>query len=680
MSSPTLTNLSKFRKAAETAGGAKPRGPRWLVTLIGFAAASALVGGGFWTHHLTETALREKLREGLETVLSTDVAALEIWIENELRSVNDWVQLPQLRDLTVQLVNIAANSNGAAASLKDAPQMRQLQELVQPLVDSDDYDGFGLVNREGILLAARRDEYVGQRLATAALPRLNETFSGGTFMSHPLEITELLTGLGPWLDIPRMYAIAPIHDKQNRVVAAFYLAVRPEKDFTRILSIARFGATGDTYAFDRDGRMLSDSRFDKQLKSIGLIPDTPPARSILRIQLRDPGGDMTEGYTPSTPMAGRPLTKLVAAALSGGSPSGVIITPYRDYRGVPVIGAYRWLEKYNFGVATEISVQAAFAATRPLRMAVFGLLGLLVLGAALLLVSSYALQLLRRRVEEVKQLGQYTLQRKLGSGGMGEVYLARHALLQRPTAVKFIRADQVNEANLQRFEREVQLTSQLTHPNTVEIYDFGLAQTGIFYYVMEYLPGLTLAALMELEDAIPVARVIHILKQLCASLAEAHARGLIHRDVKPLNVILTERGGYFDFVKVLDFGLVKEVSVPESDNLTAVQEVAGTPPYIAPERLRDPTCQDPRSDLFAVGVIGFNLLTGKQPFSGAGAMEIVYQVVNSPAPRASATTKREIPPALDQLIGDCLANKLEERVVSAEQIIARLEAIDTSET
>jgi serine/threonine protein kinase len=358
----------------------------------------------------------------------------------------------------------------------------------------------------------------------------------------------------------------------------------------------------------------------------------------------------------------------------------VITDPYRDYRGVPVIGAYHWLDKYGFGVATEISVESAFAATRPLRLAVFSLLGLLILGAVFILASSYALQWLRRRVEEVKQLGQYTLQRKLGAGGMGEVYLASHALLQRPTAVKFIRADKVSEENLHRFEREVQLTSQLTHPNTVEIYDFGLAQTGIFYYVMEYLPGLTLSALMDLEDEIPVARVIVILKQLCASLAEAHARGLIHRDVKPLNIILTERGGCFDFVKVLDFGLVKEVSAPESSNLTAVQEVAGTPPYIAPERLRDPACMDPRSDLFAVGVIAYNLLTGKQPFGGASAMEIAYQVVNSCAPRVSAVTDRKIPPALDQLITDCLANKPEDRVASAEQIITRLDAVETTET
>ena len=140
---------------------------------------------------------------------------------------------------------------------------------------------------------------------------------------------------------------------------------------------------------------------------------------------------------------------------------------------------------------------------------------------------------------------------------MGEVYQARHAMLRRPTAVKFIRADRATERNLQRFEREVRLTSELTHPNTIEIYDFGSTEQGVFYYVMEYLPGLDLGDLLEMEGAVPAARVIFILSQLCGSLAEAHGRGLIHRDIKPPNVILTERGGRFDTVKVLDFGLVK---------------------------------------------------------------------------------------------------------------------------
>jgi serine/threonine-protein kinase len=309
----------------------------------------------------------------------------------------------------------------------------------------------------------------------------------------------------------------------------------------------------------------------------------------------------------------------------------------------------------------------------------FGLLGLLLLSTLLILAASVALHFLRRRVEQVKRLGQYTLERKLGAGGMGEVYLARHALLRRPTAVKFIRAEQVSEQNLARFEREVQLTSELTSPNTVEIYDFGCTDDGVFYYVMEYLPGLDLGDVLELEGAVPVGRVVFILKQLCSSLAEAHARGLIHRDIKPPNIILTERGGCFDFVKVLDFGLVKDVRNPEAGDMTGVQELAGTPPYIAPERIRDPGCQDPRSDLFSVGVVAFNLLTGTQPYEGGRAMEVAYNVTNKAPPRAGERAQQAIPAAFDQLVADCLAATPDRRPGSAEAIIARLNALDLAE-
>lgn len=258
---------------------------------------------------------------------------------------------------------------------------------------------------------------------------------------------------------------------------------------------------------------------------------------------------------------------------------------------------------------------------------------------------------------------------------MGEVYLARHALLKRPTAVKFIRAEKVSEENLERFEREVQSSSQLTHPNTIEIYDYGRADEGIFYYVMEYLPGLTLAQLMELEGAIPAARAIYILRQLCASLAEAHSRGFVHRDVKPLNIILTERGGRFDYVKVLDFGLVRETNFSDAEHDGAAHEVAGTPPYIAPERLEDPSCMDTRSDLYSVGVIAFNLVTGKQPFEGNSAMEIAWHCINTPAPRPGDVTEQTIPAGLEQLIVDCMACDPAQRPASADDIVVRLDAI-----
>jgi tRNA A-37 threonylcarbamoyl transferase component Bud32 len=674
-----LANATKFRWARETRPARAAALWRNPLLLAGLALAALLVVAGFWIHHATEEALRDKLREGLDTVAATSAAALTFWIENELSSAHDWAELPDVAVAARGLAGIASGSANPGPELLASAQHAELLATLQPLSESEDYDGFGLVGRDGTVLAASIGAQVGRRLTADGMALLARVLQGQKVLTRPYQQGDMLVAADMQLDVPRMSAVAPVHDEQGTVIGAFYLIIRPEKDFTRILSIARLGETGDTYAFDQDGVMLSDSRHDQQLKVIGLLPDEPAARSILRVQVRDPGGDLTRGYRPDTPPAGRPLTKLVAAAVSGDSPAQVILEPYRDYRGVPVVGAWRWLPQHGIGLATEVAVDAAFAAARPLRVMVFGLLGLLLLSAVLILVASVAVQFLRRRVEQVKQLGQYTLERKLGAGGMGEVYLARHALLRRPTAVKFIRPEQVSEQNLARFEREVQLTSELTSPHTIEIYDFGCTEEGVFYYVMEYLPGLDLGDLLELQGAVPAGRAVFILKQLCSSLAEAHARGLIHRDIKPPNVILTERGGGFDFVKVLDFGLVKDVGNPEAGEDTQVHELAGTPPYIAPERIRDPDCQDPRSDLFSVGVIAFNLLTGKQPFEGSTAMEMAYHVVNTPAPRVSERSQQAIPAPLDQLVADCLAADPEKRPADAEAIIARLDALELAE-
>src|SRR4030095_2616901 len=229
---------------------------------------------------------------------------------------------------------------------------------------------------------------------------------------------------------------------------------------------------------------------------------------------------------------------------------------------------------------------------RILRTGFFTIFGLLALGAVVIFVVMRLANRLQdsalKAALKARQLGQYALEEKIGAGAFGTVYRGHHALMRRPVAVKVLDATQANETSIARFEREVQLTCQLTHPNTISLYDFGRTAEGLFYYAMELLDGLSLDALVNKYGRQPEGRVIHILRQVCASLAEAHARGLVHRDIKPHNIFLTRRGDVPDFVKVLDFGLVKARNVEGQAELTGATATPGTPLYMSPEAVEHP--------------------------------------------------------------------------------------------
>jgi len=274
---------------------------------------------------------------------------------------------------------------------------------------------------------------------------------------------------------------------------------------------------------------------------------------------------------------------------------------------------------------------------------------------------------LSQRVRAATELGQYTLEEKIGEGGMGAVYRARHALLRRPTAVKLLPPELAGERSIQRFEREVQLTSGLTHPNTIAIYDYGRTPDGVFYYAMEYLEGITLEDLVVHDGPQPPARVVHLIKQLCGALAEAHGVHLIHRDVKPANIVLCVRGGLADYVKVLDFGLVKEVATA-SPKLSAAQTVMGTPAYLAPEALTRPDEIDSRADLYAVGAVAYELLTGKPVFDGATVLEVCAKILHDAPVSPSERKGSPVPPALETLVLACLSKDPSARPQSAVEI------------
>jgi serine/threonine-protein kinase len=282
---------------------------------------------------------------------------------------------------------------------------------------------------------------------------------------------------------------------------------------------------------------------------------------------------------------------------------------------------------------------------------------------------SHRIEVLRQEAAAARKLGQYQLQRLLGTGGMGDVYLAEHALLRRPCAVKLIRPERAGEPHaLRRFEREVHATAQLTHPNVVEIYDYGRAADGTFYYVMEYLDGLTLDELVARPGPLPPARAVHLLRQVCSALRAAHGRGLIHRDLKPANIFVCEGVWLHDIAKLLDFGLVQAPAL-EGDGQKLTQEgaVAGTPAYMSPEQAAGLTELDGRSDLYSLGCVAYFLLTGRPPFVGKTSMQVLaahmYEAVAPPRQYCP-----DVPADLEAVILRCLEREPAQRFPSADEL------------
>jgi len=286
-------------------------------------------------------------------------------------------------------------------------------------------------------------------------------------------------------------------------------------------------------------------------------------------------------------------------------------------------------------------------------------------------------------ISRARRMGAYRLVHKLGEGGMGEVWMAEHRMLARPAAIKLVGTTQEDgslertpSGHLHRFEREVQATAQLRSPHTVEVYDYGLTEGHRFYYVMELLDGVSLEELVQRYGPVPAERCVAILRQVCHSLAEAHAMGLVHRDVKPANIFLCRYGLEHDFVKVLDFGLVKRAQGESDVRVTAVGSFAGTPAYGSPESaVGEEGTVDSRSDLYSLGCVAFWLLTGRTVFEANTPVQMLMRHVNEPPPTPSGCSELPVPPELDAVILDLLEKDPRARPASAAEVVARLDAI-----
>jgi predicted Ser/Thr protein kinase len=625
-----------------------------------------------------ETTMKENLRAQLQTLLDVETAMLENWFKTQSSNAGSLAN-----DLYIREGIYAILAEQEAGSI-DAPAvpvpelLKKLQKRLSPAISSQSYVGWFVADKARRILASSHEDLIGRQEIPEYEPFIARALQGETTVCAPFaSVASLKDETGKLRSgVPTMFVCAPVRDASFEVVAVLALRIRPELEFTRILQLGRYGVSGETYAIDKAGLMVSNSRFDEALILLGILPDHPSSHSIVAVQVRDPQGDMTAGHRPTVRRSELPLTRVAAAAAAGTS--GINMEGYRDYRGVVSIGAWKWLPKYDVGIISEVDVWEAFRPLTILQWTFGALYALLALSAIAIFVFTVVVARLKRQAQkaeiEAQHLGQYTLERKLGAGGMGVVYKGHHSMLRRPTAIKMLDVDKVNDDSIARFEREVQITCQLNHPNTIAIYDYGRTPEGVFYYAMEFLDGINLQTLVEKYGPQSEGRVIHILSRVCGSLFEAHALGLVHRDIKPANIMINRRGGEADVVKVLDFGLVKALDEQKLSGATGVNSLTGTPLYMAPEAIQAPNTVDARSDLYAVGAAGYFLLTGKPVFDAAGIVELCQQHVEAVPVSPSQRLGKPVSVELEHALLACLEKSRNKRPATARdlaQLLAR---------
>jgi tRNA A-37 threonylcarbamoyl transferase component Bud32 len=609
--------------------------------LIGFALAIAGAAFAVFIDRRVESVLKTQLSAVLTVTLDTAVAGMVTPLQDAVRAARACAADSRILQLL------------ACSEACDA----ELGATALPFLREGGFAGVDVADSGGRLRPGW--------LASAGLTQLPAAFSEALAQ----------TGDEPALTSARVFGtpwtFVLVRVPQSASAALVFRL--PLARWTAPLRAARPGETGETYAFDRNGRLISESRYAAQLARAGVL-DLDSRTPTFGLPLRDPGGDVTQGYRPVGPQASWPRTRVVEAALRGES--GVTVEPYRDYRGVLVVGAYRYLPELGVGVASEIDRGTAYAAVSTLKLMLEWLICAFLLTALVLLGAAVLALRMRRRMQTAEKLvarfGQYRLVRKIGEGGMGAVYLASHEMLRRPAAIKLLRPERASREAIARFEREVRVTATLKHPNTVAVYDYGRTERGDLFYVMEYLDGLDLERLVERFGPMCESRVIHYLRQLCGSLAEAHAAKLVHRDIKPANLLACRVGGVPETLKVVDFGVAKPLT-GEKLGLTVDRVLLGTPEYMAPELFESSERATPQSDLYSAGAVAYFLLTGHPVFEVSSLTELcLAQLTRTPDP-PSVRLGADVDPQLEAAILACLAKRAEARPASARALLTMLE-------
>ncbi|GJM59506.1 serine/threonine protein kinase [Persicobacter diffluens] len=620
----------------------------------------------------------DQQRKELKSILTAHHEILSSWVESRLteieREVNDSTEL---RNISVEILE-AANNLPFLDSLFAVKAHDDFSALLNNLTERNNTSIIALLDLSGAIVAFHssnpkipyvpQSQVIGTYIAKDLMGILADIREGkAVFLPPYQEEKNTIISDGPTNTF--CYFCAPIRDENGRVIGGIAVAMDPEIQFSKLFNIALEGKGGESYAFDDQGQLISKTI--TELDKVGLIKskkDTLVKKNVLT--MRDPEKKSD-------------LVKIVQAALeekaSFGSDSltfGALMEPYVNYAGKEMVGAWYWLPEYGFGVATEVEATEVFAPIRYIRIVYFPMFIVIIILSILLFNSNVNISLLKKKVSKANKMGHYVIKKKIGEGGFGEVFLAEHAFLRRPTAIKVLKKELIQPEHLQRFEREVQLVARLSHPNTIRVYDYNYTKDGRFYYAMEYLDGISLQELVNQHGEQPVERILHILYQISKSLKEAHQMGLVHRDIKPQNIMLCKIGGEPDFVKVLDFGLVKDMR--NTEEITQLNQVAGTPSYLAPERMTNPKLADHRVDIYALGAIGFFLMGKKLLIDMLSQSNLGGKPLSPSMINLEAYQLHDQPQAFIDFLFSCMAYDMEDRPANIEEVIDQLEAFRLS--
>ena len=611
---------------------------------------------GISTHNYVQDSLLEVRHAELSRTINSLDLSLDLWIKDYKHDVQSFCRDPEIKA-------------AVATFLEDPDYKPKLINIFESDLDMNRYSDYAIVTLDGIIALTSDTTREPTALPDKTGAAIASIVNGETRFGPPFFLNGWNRPNSYKIPEPNVWVSHALTNNKGEIIAILSLARAAKKEFSLLLSVTHMGETGESYAVDPNGMLLTSSRFQNQLLEYG-SEHFSKGDSIFNFYVRDPGVSLKKS-DPTESKEFWPLTKAAQAiqsyALLNEKKLGIIKEPYRDYRGEEVVGAWLWFPDYRFGVITEIDKKEAYSILSIVTSS-FVIVGLVF--ASMFVLSMFSTLKIVRLSAKVNRdkFGSYIIQKQIGEGGMSNVYLAGHELLQRPTALKVLKPEALNKVSESRFKAEAKQISRLRNPHTIELYDYGITETGTIYYAMEYLDGINLKELVKLTGELPINRAIKILLDVCLSIKEAHDLNLIHRDIKPQNVMICVLGGVYDMVKVLDFGLVKDLEHDTTEELTKQTDITGTPVYMAPERITTPTKTDTQIDIYAIGALAFYLLSSRPLLNYKNDLDIMYQIINT-VPENVSTFRSDLPDVLNNLIAVCLEKDPDNRPESVDFLI-----------